>query len=71
MGATLYVGYRAEGRMMFYDLEITTSSSNGLHNVAHSEVDLRKKVIISPKSPHHRHSRGIVNQKSISDGMEM
>ena len=51
-GATLHVGNRAEGCMMFFDFEITTSSSNSLCNVARSKVDLQKnKIITSPASP--------------------
>ena len=58
LGAILHVGSRAEGRMMFFDLEITTSPGNDLCNVAPSEVDLRKKekLLTSPASPHHRSS---------------
>ena len=40
---TLHVGNRVQGCIMFFDLEITTSTSNGLCNGAHSEVDLQKK----------------------------
>ena len=66
LGAALHVGNRAESRMMFFDLEITTSPGNGLCNVARSEVDLqkqKKKVITSPATPNHRSSSDIVNQK--------
>ena len=66
LGATLHVGNRAKCRMMFFNLEITTSPGNGLYNVAHSEIDLKKKVITSPASPYHRPSSGFVNQKSSS-----
>ena len=45
LGAILHVGNRAEGRMMFFDLEIFASSGNGLCNVARRVVDLQKKVI--------------------------
>ena len=59
LGATLHVGNRAEGRMMFFDLEITTCPGNGLCNVARSKVDLKKKGHylsgISTPSPLFRH----------------
>ena len=78
LGATLHVGSRAEGRMMFFDLETTTSPGKGLCKAARSEVDLqKKKIIISPAFPHHRFSSGMVNHKPSSgflktrDGMEM
>ena len=32
-------------RMMFFNLEITTSQGNGLYNVARSEVDLKKRSL--------------------------
>ena len=43
LGTTLHFGNRAECRVMFFDLVITTSPGNGLCNVAQSEVDLQKK----------------------------
>ena len=53
-------------RMMFFDLEITTSPGNGIYNVARSEVDLIEKVTSSLASPYHRPSSSFVNQKSSS-----
>ena len=52
--------------MMFFDLEINTSLGNGSYNVAHSEVNLKKKVITSPASPYHCPPSGFVNQKLSS-----
>ena len=52
LGAILLVGNRAEGRMMFFDLEITTSPGNDLCNVAHSEIDLKKKRSLPPQHLH-------------------
>ena len=66
LGATLHVGNRAEGRMMFFNLEITTSLSNGLCNATKARSISKKKIIISPASPHHCPSIGIVKQKSSS-----
>ena len=43
LGATLQVGNRAEGQMMSSDSKSTTSTGNGLGNVACGEVDLQKK----------------------------
>ena len=66
LGAILHVGNRAEGCIMFFNLDITTSPGNGLCNVACSKVNLKKKVITSPASPHHHLSSGIINQKLSS-----
>ena len=62
MRATLYIGNRAGGRMMFYDLEITTSPANGFCNVARNDVDLQKKRSSPLQSPHRCPSSGIVDQ---------
>ena len=54
-GHIVHISNRAEGRVKFFDLDITTSSGKDLCNVARSEIYLQKKMVItSPASPHHR-----------------
>ena len=66
LGATLHVGNRAEGRMMFsiWRSPLLRATVSIMQPAARSIS--QKKVITSPASPHHRPSSGFVNQKSSS-----